>query len=286
MLTKPDFYHTQRHEFPSPLPEVQPPASLAFLYDRYETLLGFGETQCFFFIFGQGERKFKFHLELFPLVLCVGSQSRKTNPAQPKPHKQLFKQWLCWSWLPWETSQKQSLVTRTPLVNTAATERKEKQHRPQLHLMWGAGKHTAKLFMGGIQNSYAITEGIAGTEHKTLKSAIASQLQYMHNIHSSYLLHTCTSSYCLCVTHGSSSCAKPELCWVPPFRRLWAHHRLYFPGVLSCQATSELSKEESRFSRCTSHKELVGKVGKLDWFHGWHVTVCAALQPEQLPAVT
>lgn len=27
----------------------------------------------------------------------------------------------------------------------------------------------------------------------------------MHNIHSSYLLHTYTSSYRLCVTHGSSS---------------------------------------------------------------------------------
>lgn len=32
------------------------------------------------------KRKLKFYLELFSLVLCIGSQSRKTKPNQTTPH--------------------------------------------------------------------------------------------------------------------------------------------------------------------------------------------------------
>lgn len=262
-------FHSLKSSPPLPL--------LFFMTDTKHVwvLVKHGISFCLF-VSGQGKRKFKFHLELFPLVLCVGSQSRKTNPTQTT---QTIIQAVVVLVLAamGDSSQKQSSVTRTPLVNTAATARKEKQHGSQLHLTWGAGKHVTQLCMGSIQN-YAITEGIAGTEHKTLKSAITSQLQNMFIIPSYYLLHTCTSSYCLCVIHGSSSRTTPELCWVSPFRWLWAHYRLCFPGVLSCQAPFELSKEESRLSRHTTHKELVGKVEKLElisWVTRRHCCVCS-----------
>lgn len=88
----------------------------------------------FSFLICQIKKKLKFYSELFAWVLCVGSQSRNPNQNQtPQTIIQTaaalvlaalreFSQKLLW----------QSVVTRTPLVNTATTTREAKRNQFKL----------------------------------------------------------------------------------------------------------------------------------------------------------
>lgn len=194
---------------------------------------------------------------IISLVLCVGSQSRKNKPNQTTQTIIQTVVALVLAALG-EFSQKllwQSLVTHTPLVNTATTTRKAEHS--QFQLFWQALDLEEQKGMSHncyVWNIYRVyAEGLPGTRYKpskTCKCITAWKMLYAHSCYLQYIFIVCISSYCACYLWVTHSLWTALWCGDQP-----AESVAQSPSVFFCQAPSEDRKAEIGLPRWETHQE-------------------------------